>query len=298
LLLLSGVTTAVTCLLHLRLRQQFRGENLSEVAARPAIPASSQAIALGWNLPGFSPSVSAVFEKEVRYLGRSGPMLLTLIMPIFMLLIFRLGPLNPMRQSGFFHHTSDMAFPSAAAYSLLVLTNLVYNSFGGEAGGMQFFYAAPVTFRQILLGKNLMHAAIVVANTALAWIAVATFYGAPSAAVTIATLTGILFAAPLNFTAGDLLSFYSPKKRDFSTFGRQNVSQLTVLVSLGVQIVIVGIGAGVFLISRLYGNLWIAAGVFTVLGVVSLAVYRYVLRLIDGIAIERREAMLGEVCRA
>ena len=60
--------------------------------------------------------------------------------------------------------TPDMAFPGAAAYALLVLTNLVFNSFGGDGGGIQFFYASPVRFRQIMLGKNLTHAGILVAE--------------------------------------------------------------------------------------------------------------------------------------
>ena len=145
------------------------------------------------------------------------------------------------QRSNFFSRTPDMAFPGAAAYALLVLTNLVYNSFGGEAGGIQFFYASPVTFpsdrageksdprqhsrRQHRLRLDRGH------STSMA---------RPHLAVTVATLAGLLFAAPLNFTAGNLLSIYSPKKRDFSTFGRQNVSQTTVLASFGVQIVIVG----------------------------------------------------------
>jgi ABC-2 type transport system permease protein len=297
LLFLGTLTMAVGYILHLRLRRQFRGENLSESSARPAAT-QVQGLQVGWDLPGFSQSVAAVFEKEMRYLARSGPMLLTLIMPVFMLLVFRLGPMNPMRQSGALTRAPDMAFPSAAAYALLVLTNLVYNSFGGDGGGIQFFYASPVHFHQIVLGKNLAHGAILVANTALAWIAVAYLYGAPTPAVSIATLTGLLFAAPLNFTAGNLLSIYSPKKRDFSTFGRQNVSQTTVLASLGVQIVIVGVGAAAFMIARLYKNLWITALVFLALSAISLPLYLMVLRRLDGIAIERRETLIGEVCRA
>ena len=228
-------------LLHLRLRAQFRGENLSEAGARPVV-VQTQGLQVGWNLPGFSQTVAAVFEKEVRYLARSGPMLLTLIMPMFVLLMFRLGPMSPMRQSNSFSRDPDMAFPGAAAYAMLVLTNLVYNSFGGDAGGIQFFYASPVRFRQIVLGKNLTHAGILVANTAFAWIAITYLLRRPTPAVSIATIAGLLFAAPMNFTAGNLLSIYAPKKRDFSTFGRQNVSQTTVLASLGVQIVIVGVG--------------------------------------------------------
>ena len=296
-LFLVAMTLAVGTLLHLRLRAQFRGENLSEAAARPAV-AQVQGLQLGWNLPGLSPSVAAVFEKEMRYLARSGPMLLTLIMPIFMLLIFRLGPLNSLRHSNSFHRTPDMAFPGAAAYALLVLTNLVFNSFGADASGIQFFYASPVSFRQIVLAKNLTHAGVLVLNTAFAWIAVSYLYGAPHLAVSVATVAGLLFAAPLNFTAGNLLSIYAPKKRDFSTFGRQNVSQTTVLASLGVQIVTVGLGVAAFAIARLYNNLWIAALLFLILAAISTPVYLLVLLRLDGIALQRQEMLLAELCRA
>jgi ABC-2 type transport system permease protein len=297
LLLLGAGTGAIGFLLHLRLRAQFRGENLSEAAARPAAQ-QVQGLQVGWDLPGFSQAVAAVFEKEIRYLARSGPMLLTLIMPIFMLLVFRLGPMSTMHRSGLLNRTPDMAFPGAAAYALLVLTNLVYNSFGGDAGGIQFFYASPAHFRQIVLGKNLAHASILVANSALAWIAVAYFYGAPRPAISLATFAGLLFAAPLNFAAGNLLSIYAPRKRDFATFGRQNVSQTTVLASLGVQIVIVGVGVAAFVTARLYKNLWIATFAFLVLSAISIPVYLMVLRRIDGIAQQRRETLVAELCRA
>lgn len=299
LLILVAITVAIGWLLHIRVRAQFMGENLNETAARPVVK-KKQPIQLGWNLPGLSPSVAAVFEKEMRYLGRSGPMLLTLIMPIFMLLIFRFGAMNAMSRgnSFMFARTPDMAFPGAAAYSLLVLTNLVFNSFGGDGGGMQFFYASPARFRHVVLGKNMTHVGVLLFNAAFAWIAVTYLYGAPHLSVTIATLAGLLFAAPLNFTVGNLLSLYSPKKRDFATFGRQNVSQTTVLVSFGTQIAIVVIGTAIFAIARLYENLWIAAVLFLILAAISIPIYVVVLRRMDGIAIERREALLAELCRA
>jgi ABC-2 type transport system permease protein len=294
---LVAITIGFGLLLHMRLRAQFRGENLSEAAARPTVK-QAQGLTLGWDLPGLSQSVAAVFEKEVRYLARSGPMLLTLMMPVFMLVIFRLGPMNATHQTNFFNRAPDMAFPAAAVYSLLVLTNLVYNIFGGDSGGMQFFYASPANFRQIVLAKNLTFAAVLVINTGLAFIAVAFFYGTPRPAISIATIAGLLFAAPLNFTAGNLLSIYAPKKRDFSTFGRQNVSQTTVLASLGVQIVIVGMGALAFMVSRLYQNLWIATIIFLALAAMSVPLYVFVLRQLDGLALQRREALLSELCRA
>lgn len=297
LLFLATLTFAIGCFLHLRIRAQFRGENLSETAARPATRRVLP-LQLGWDLPGFSQSVAAVFEKEVRYLSRSGPMLLTLIMPIFMLLIIRIGPMSALRHSGAINRTPDTAFPGAAAYGLLILTNLVYNTFGGDSGGMQFFYASPVQFRHIILGKNLTHAAVLFVTTIFAWFAVTYLYGAPHFAVTVATIAGLLFAAPLNFMAGNLLSIYSPKKRDFSTFGRQNVSQTTVLASMGMQVLIVGFGVAVFAIARLYKNLWIAPALFLLLAVISLPAYIIVLQKMDRLVVERRETLLAELCRA
>ena len=296
LLLLGALALAVGYLLHLRLRAQFRGENLSEAGVRRGLE-KVQGQSLGWDLPGFSQAVAAVFEKEVRYLARSGPMLLTLVMPIFVLVIFRLGPLSSARGAGF-SRVPGMAFPGAAGYALLMLTNLVYNNFGGDAGGIQFFYASPVRFSQIVLAKNLTHASILMFDTALAWLAATLLYSRPTLDVTVATLAGLLFAAPVNFTVGNLLSLYSPKKLDFSTFGRQRASQMTVLVSLGVQIVVVGLGVSAFAIAGHYGNLWIATLVFLGLAVISFSIYGVTLRRIDHIALERRETLISELCRA
>jgi ABC-2 type transport system permease protein len=285
--------------LHVRLLAQYRGENLTEVAAASASP-RDRSLQLGWNLPAFSAPVSAVFEKEIRYLLRSGPMLLTLIMPLFVLVVFRLGPAGSKvgHAGGLLRHTPDMAFPAAAAYTLLLLTNLAYNNFGGDAGGIQFFYASPVSFREIVLSKNLTHAGILAIEVFVAWIAVSFLYGRPTLAVTVASLAGLLFAAPVNFAAGNLLSMYSPKKLDYSSFGRQRASQTTVLISLGVQLFVVSVGVLAFWIARMYGNLWIATLILLVLAGISLSVYRMILDRMDGLAQERRETLVAELCRA
>ncbi len=298
LLLLTAFALLIGYFLHVRLVAQYRGENLSEVGAR-IVDEKDRRPRLGWTFPGFSQSVSAVFEKEIRYLSRSGPMLLTLIMPVFILVVFRLGPMNHARQSGvFLMRAPNMAFPAAAAYALLVLTNLVYNNFGGDAAGIQFFYASPARFSEIVLAKNLTHACILVMETALSWMAVTFLYGPPALDITIASLAGLLFAAPINFTAGNLLSIYSPKKLDYSTFGRQRASQTTVLISLLVQIVVVGIGVSVFVIARYYGGFWMATAVFLILAAFTCSGYMLVLRRLDQIALDRRETLVAELCRA
>ncbi len=299
LALLCAYALVIGWCLHVRLLAQYRGENLSEVAAASTLP-KERTLRPGWNLPGFSTPVAAVFEKEIRYLLRSGPMLLTLIMPIFMLVIFRLGPVGSRagRTGGLFAHTPDMAFPAAAAYTLLLLTNLAYNNFGGDAGGIQFFYASPVRFRDIVLAKNLTHAGILAIETVVAWIGVSVLYGPPALDITIASLAGLLFAAPINFSAGNLLSIYSPKKVDYSSFGRQRASQTTVLISLGVQLFVIGVGVAAFWIARFYGNLWIATLILLLLTGISISAYVVVLSRMDSLALQRRETLVAELCRA
>ena len=155
-LLLGCYGIAFLWLLNFRLRAEYRGENLSESAGRKAVPGGLPAVRPGWNLPGLPGPVAAVFEKELRYLSRSGPMLFTLIVPLFMLAVFRSSGKN----EGLFAHAPGLTFPLGAAYSLLLLTNLSYNNFGADGSGTQFFFASPVRFRQIMLGKNLAHAAV------------------------------------------------------------------------------------------------------------------------------------------
>jgi ABC-2 type transport system permease protein len=298
LALLCAFVLVIGYCLHLRLRAQHRGENLSEVAAAPAL-AKRRPLRLGWNLPGFATPVAAVFEKEIRYLLRSGPMLLTLIMPLFVLVIFRFGHAGSRAgHAGGFFAPAALAFPAAAGYTLLILTNLAYNNFGGDGGGIQFFYASPVSFREIVLAKNLTHAGILAAEVVVAWIAVSFFYGRPALDVTIASLAGLLFAAPINFSAGNLLSIYAPKKLDYSSFGRQRASQMTVLISLGVQVFVVGVGVAVFWIARDYGHFWIATLLLLVLAGISLPAYAMILNRMDGLASERRETLVAELCRA
>ena len=286
-------------LLHFRLQAQYRGENLSEAEARKAVQTGPQRLRLGWNLPGISPPITAVFEKELRILSRSGPILITLFMPVAALFIFRVGRWhagtaglpNMLRPS-------DFGFPVGAAYSLLMLTNLVYNNFGAEGMGVQFYMVSPIRFREVILGKNLAHATFMVTALTLVWLAVNFVYGTPTPAMTAVTLAALLFAAPINFAGGNLLSLYSPKKVDYGTFGRQKASQLTVLLSLGIQLLIFGLGAATVFAARLYGNLWLATPVFLFLGLIGIGVYLLVLNRIDKFALDRRESLVAELGKA
>src|SRR5207245_8997123 len=96
-----------------------------------------------WKVPLVGSTLSPVFEKEIRYFSRSGPMLFTIVMPLVMVLVLWGG------RKAFFGRPMGFVFPVGAAYCLLVMTNIVYNSFGGDGGGVQFFLFSDVRVGEI-----------------------------------------------------------------------------------------------------------------------------------------------------
>jgi ABC-2 type transport system permease protein len=284
---------AVLRVLGVRLRAQYRGENLSEVTGDTRPLHRNAAVQPGWNVPGLSGPVAAVFEKELRYLGRSGPMLLTFVTPIIMLVVFGMRG----RSGGFLDNSPDLALPIGSAYALLLLTNLIYNTFGADGGGVQFFLASPVSFRSVVLGKNLAHMAVLAAEVVVLAIGVSVLFRPPSLLALATTVSGSLFAAPLNLAAGNLLSLYSPKKIEVATFGRQRASQLTVLASFVLQILIFGVGALTIFAARHYASPWLAVILFLALAAISFTIYGLVLTRIDPLAQRRREILTTELCK-
>jgi ABC-2 type transport system permease protein len=301
---------AAACLwiLDLRLRAQFHGELISDAIAPVAAHDKREkkiAAPEGWDLPGFSGPVAAVFQKEVRYLSRSSPTIFALLMPIVILFILHLDHSTmsaaharalPPHHPGF--AISAYAFPIGAAYALMVLTNLIYNSLGADGGGVQIYYVVPVRFRDVLLGKNLTHAAVMAVQMVLLLLATRFLFGPMPVGIVLATLAALLFAAAVNFSVGDCLSLLAPKKMDLAVFGRQRASNITAFAGLGVQIVIFGLVAGAFAIAHFFGGLWLAVVLNLAFAAAALAGYAVLLGRIDNLARSRREEIISALLRA
>lgn len=293
LLLLGCYGVAFLWLLNFRLRAEYRGENLSESAGRKVSTGGLPPVALGWNLPGLPGPVAAVFEKELRYLSRSGPMLFTLIVPLFMLAVFRSSGKN----EGLFAHAPALTFPLGAAYALLLLTNLSYNNFGAEGSGTRFFFASPAGFRQIMMGKNLAHTAVFALEVLLVWVGTCLLYRPPSLGITLATLASILFILPIDLAAGNLFSIYSPSRVEAGVFGRQRASLTTVLASLGIRGALFGMGALMLWFSRGCGDSWMELLIFFLPAAFAFAVYFFALDRVDGMALNHRENLIASLGR-
>lgn len=289
--LLIACSGAALALLHLRLRQQYRGEN-PEGNAAASVALADTAVRRGWKLPFLSAPVSAVFEKEIRYFSRSGPMLFTMLMPLVVILLLWGGRTTVLQ------HQSEFFFPIGAGYCLLIMTNLVYNSFGSDGGGIQSLLMAPVTFRQVVFAKNLAQLLVLVVEVAILLLGVSLIYHRPPLVFLVLTLCWYLFAAPINFGVGNLLSLYSPKKIDYAVFGRQRASETTIFASLGVQLVVMGIGALAIFIGYQYADYWIGTVILAVLAIPAMAGYMLLMRRIDRMVMTRREVLATELCKA
>jgi ABC-2 type transport system permease protein len=278
-------------LVHLRLWDQYRGANPSEGEKRQQRIANS-AITRGWSFPGIRGPLAAIYEKEIRYFSRSGPMLFTVLMPVVVVLVVWGG------RKGILTHQAGYALPVGAAYCLLLLSNVVYNSFGGDGSGIQFFLTSPVSFRKIAAGKNLAHLTILALDVFILWIGIRVVYQPPGLEAIALTFAWFLFALPTNLAVGNLLSLYSPKRIEYATFGRQRPSESTIVVSLLVQMGSIAIGALAIFISHRYSNLWIATLILLALAVPAVAGYIILLLRLDRIVIRRREVLATELCKA
>jgi len=309
--LLCLYATACLWILDLRLRAQFHGELISETIAPVSGRAKEKgakktAAQEGWDLPGVSGPVAAVFEKETRYLSRSSPMIFALLMPIVILFILHLDRAATAgahaHPSPHYHPIpfaiSGYAFPIGAAYALMVLTNLIYNSLGADGGGVQIYYVVPVRFRDVLLGKNLTHAAVMAVQTGLILLATRFLFGPLPLGIVLATLAALLFAAAVNFTVGDCFSLLAPKKMDLAVFGRQRASNITAFAGLGVQIVVFGLVVGAFAIAHFYAGLWLAVVLNLAFAAAAIAGYAVMLSRIDNLARSRREEIISALLRA
>jgi ABC-2 type transport system permease protein len=282
-------------ILFLRLRAEYRGESVSEARAeKSAAPADVRA---GFTVAGLSPTVAALLEKDVKYLVRNTSVFFSLAVPFVLVIVMTLSRGGAHDTTPSFMRSGATLFPMSVGYVMLVLLGFAYNVFGYDGEGMSVLFAAPVRFRDVVLSKNLLHALMVSAEvlliTVLDWIVV----GPVSVPLLLVTFLGAAGVVTVNLALGDLMSFYFPRKLKFGQMRRQQNSGLSILVSLGTQIVLFGLAIGLYLMSHVTGSLaWCWIG-FLVLDVLALVAYRQVMAAVDGIALKRRDALIIELCR-
>ena len=291
-----------------RIEREYRGESLSDAGsfARPqdplVRPAASSAPALADPAGSFAAAVppqrthlpaalTASFYKEWIYVRRNTAQLYGMLAPIAMVFLFagRMG--NQFARSGW-------TFPSAIAYSVLGIAALAYNSFGLDAGGVQLYFLAPVRIRTILLAKNLFSFAIAALEAVIVYLVLCVVATRPPLLITISTLAWLAFAVLVNVTVGNIRSITAPKKMDPGKLSRQQASQLSALMSVGILLVVAAIGFGFIYLGNSLRLPWLPVAILTVLALAALAFYITGLNRLDQLAMRNRENMVEALAKA
>ncbi len=286
LAVLGGYAMGAGLLLALRLRTEYRGENLSEAPARKRGGERENAY---WISGG---PIAAVFEKELRTLMRSAPQLFGLCIPLAM--VFIIG--NLFRNAGS-QRPFRLALLACVAYGLLGFSQLIYNSLGAEGKAIQLLFLSPTPVRTVLLGKNLFHAALFILVASLSGLLGAARLGHSSVEVMAATAAWVAFALPANLAAGDILSLTMPYRVNPGRLGRQSGSQANALLSMLIQAVFLGVGAGVISLFAFLGSEWLAVIVLALLAVCAWLGWLAVLNKADWIAARRRDELIFRLAK-
>jgi len=288
-----------SALLWRRFAAQYRGEELSETAA-PAMGfvrriAGKDGGADGLSL--LSPRVAAVVRKEFCYLTRNGFAFLALLMPPLLVLVLssQFAGKHPAFSGNVV--SAEMFFPGVMAYLILILMAPAYNCFAYEGRGIQTYFTAPLRFRDVFLGKNLMLVSVLTLEITLSMAMLAWRVGLPSPPRLVATIAAILFTIVGQLTVANWSSLSFPRKLEFGQMRGQRQSGMAVLVAFGSQILTGGISAVILLAGRWVGNPWLPAEAFVFLAAAAVGGYFASLDTLTMLAEKKKETLIEALCR-
>ena len=282
-----------------RYATQYRGEELSETAA----PARASARAIATNDDGtdrlslLSPQVATIVRKEFRYLTRNGFAYLTLLMPPLLIMIFSMNFAGRHPTIGGKGISPEMFFPGMMAYLILILMAPAYNTFAYEGRGIQTYFTAPLRFRDVLLGKNLMLVSVLTVEITLSLAMLTWRVGLPSAHRLAATCAAIVFTVVGQLTVANWSSLTFPRKMEFGQMRGQRQSGMAALVAFGSQILMGGISAAILFTGNWTGNHWLPAEAFAFLAAAAVAGYFASLDSLSTLAEKKKEALIEALCR-
>jgi hypothetical protein len=193
--------------------------------------------------------------------------------------------------------STDLFFPGMMAYLILILMAPAYNCFAYEGRGIQTYFMAPLRFREVFLGKNLMLVGVLVVEIGLSLATLAWRVGLPSAPLLVATLIAIVFAIAGQLTIANWSSLHFPRKMEFGQMRGQRQSGMAALVAFGTQIGLGSISAVILFSGRWSQNPWLPAEAFTLLAAAAVGGYFASLDPLSRLAEAKQESLIEAMCR-
>jgi hypothetical protein len=258
----------------------------------------------GWSLPLLSGQLTAVVEKEARYVMRNAQLRMLGLMPLILLggrFIMSRGGLSrnvsAWSASGdswgaiYARYGEGLAGMGGMLYVFMILSSISCNAFAFEEGGMRALILAPVERRTILLGKNIVLVTMAALFSTLLLVAnQLVFRDLTPPALLFSVLCFILFAAAYALI-GNWMSVRFPKRMKFGK--RLNTSGVTGLlmipIVLGMTLApLMSVAVGYLARSLTLKYVTLAAFAAVVVGLYALLIER------QGQALARREREILE----
>ena len=296
----AGFAALFLAVYTLRMRKEFRGENLSDAAnavsrvePRPASPtpqapplATSHALpplSFSW-LPG---TLFPLLGKELLVLRRNVGLFYGLVAPAVMVFLFA-GRMSA--RSG-----SHWVLLGAVVYSLLGISPMSYNSFGLEGTGAQFYFFAPVPLREVFFAKNLFALLLAFAEVLLV-LAITTYVaGRPRPVDCLFAVLWALGTLLLNMTLGNLRSISAPKKVNPGRSINKAQSAVSGYLAMGILAACAALGFGCALLAAYLHRPWIGIVLMAAFAATACVVYAQGLNGIEAYALERRDTLFEEL---
>lgn len=272
-LLPLALLTAYCLLAFWLLQRQLRAVYQGEIYAESFKARRELKVKLGWRLPGCDEAVSAIVEKELRYLRQNARLLVLLAYPVIVFSLLALG--GPSKRMFAFSNTAGVLGAFAGLLALSV-SNLACNSFGMDREGFGRWLLSPLPLKKVLLAKGLTQGGILSALY-LAGAAIIAGAGHISWYMFLAVTAGFFCILIIQIGAGSVISVYWPKRIEPAQMSSRLVSQAAGLASLLVTLPVAAIAGIVVFATWLWHLNWLplAAGLAGL--ALSLKIYSWLL---------------------
>ena len=265
-----------------------------EISVEPA----SQ-IHTGWEIPMMSPALSAIVEKELRYVMRNAQVRMMTVMPLILIAVRimnrrrfdRAGPGSSTFATDFFKYGEGLMATGGILYVFLILAGLFCNQFAYEHGGMRTLILSPVDRKTVLMGKNIAFSTVaLIFSAGLLTVNQLVFRDITLAALLFVVLSFLTFV-PLMSVMGNWFSVRFPKRMRFGK--RLNVSGVVGLLLIPMILVLTVPPLAATAAGYVAQSLMIEYATLVVLAVLSIGFYLLTINA-QGESLQQRELEILE----
>ena len=259
------------------------------ISTKPAVETYT-----GWEIPLMSPALSAIVEKELRYVMRNAQVRMMTLMPLILIVvrIMNRRRFDQVSSGGstfatdFFKYGEGLMATVGILYVFLILSGLFCNQFAFERGGMRALILSPVDRKIILVGKNIAISILaLVFSGGLLLVNELVFRDLTPNALLFAVLSFLTFV-PLMSVMGNWFSVRFPKRMKFGK--RLNVSGVVGLLLIPMMIVLALVPLAATAVGYLAQSLLIEYVTLAILAVLSIGFYLLMINA-QGESLQRQE---------